>query len=82
MARFVLRWRGEGPPPEADVATVRDEPGVTVVETAGRMLLVEADAAPMEALGARLPGWLVAPERTYEVPDTRKRVEGPPDGLA
>ncbi|HET7489667.1 MAG TPA: hypothetical protein VFJ85_17195 [Acidimicrobiales bacterium] len=79
MARFVLRYRGDGSPPAADVAAVRDEPGVVVVESSGRMVLVEAEPGTVEGLRARLAEWLVAPEQTYQVPDTRRKVEGPPD---
>lgn len=76
--RFVLRYRGEGAIPEADVARVRAVPGTRVVDASDRMLLVEADPDRLGALVDDLPGWVMGPEQTYMVPDTRKQVEGPP----
>ena len=76
-ARFVLRYRGEGPKPPADVARVRDLAD-DVVDSSARMLLVESDDEPLRALVDSLPDWVMAPEQTFSVPDTRKYVEGPP----
>jgi len=74
-ARFVLRYRGEGEPPEADVARVRGLAEAEVVGSSPRMLLVESDADALGELVGGLPGWVMAPEQSYAVPDTRKRVE-------
>ncbi len=78
-ARFVLRFTGEGPAPSADVERVRELPGTTVVDASARMLLVESGAEHLARLVDDLDHWVMAPERTYAVPDTRKKVEGPPD---
>ena len=78
-ARFVLRYRGEGPTPDADVARVRAVPGATIVESTSRMLLVEAEPKPLHKVVETLHHWVLAPEQTYLVPDTRKKVEGPPE---
>ncbi len=78
-ARFVLRYRGEGPKPDADVAKVRELAGTVVVDSSSRMLLVESDPEPLRHLVDGLPDWIMDEERTYEVPDTRKHVVGPPD---
>jgi hypothetical protein len=78
--RFVLRYRGEGPKPQADVERVRHLPGATVIdETPGRMVLVESDEGPLRELVESLPDWVAAPEQMIPVPDTRKRVTRPPD---
>lgn len=78
MARYVLRWRGDGDTPEDDVAAVRAVPGLVVVDATARMLLVECDEEALRPLAGRLDGWLVGPERVYRVPDTRRRAEQPP----
>ncbi len=76
---FILRYRGEGAKPSADVARVR-ELGATVVDDASpRMLLVESDDEPLRALVDSMPDWVMAPEQTIALPNTRKSVEGPPD---
>jgi len=79
-ARFVLRYRGEGAKPEADVRRVRALADTVVVDDSSpRMLLVEAHDGPLRDLLGSLPDWLMAPEQTYAVPDTRKKVERTPD---
>lgn len=77
-SRFILRYRGEGAKPDADVARMSGLAGAVVVDSSPRMLLVEADAEPLQQLVAELPDWVMAPERTYEVPDTRKTITRPP----
>lgn len=71
--RYVLRFKGQGATPVADVEQVRSMSGVTVLEESSRMLLVEGDDEAVPALES-LSGWTVAPERTYTVPDARKRL--------
>lgn len=72
--RYVLRYRGAGAKPAADVETTRRLAGVTVVdESAPKMLLVECDEGMAAGLADTLPDWVVAPEQTFDVPDTRKR---------
>lgn len=76
-ARFILRYRGDGSKPAADVDQVRRLPGTVVVNDSSRMLLVESDPEPLRRLVESLPQWVMAPEQTYAVPDTRKKVERP-----
>jgi len=79
-SRFVLRYCGEGATPDADVAKVRNLTGATVVDSSRRMLLVESGDAPqLRDLVDTLPDWVMDAERTYEVPDTRKKALRPPD---
>ena len=76
--RFVLRYRGEGPAPEADVGQVHDLGGAVVVDASARMLLVEADdPGALRDLAGNLSDWILAPEQPYPLPDTRARVERP-----
>ncbi len=78
-ARFVLRYRGEGVAPEADVARVQGLDDATVVDVSSRMLLVESHPEPLRRLVGTLPDWVMAAEQTYAVPDTRQMVERPPE---
>lgn len=78
-ARFVLRYRGEGGAPEADVARVQELDDATVVDSSARMLLVESHPEPLRRLVDTLPDWVMGAEQTYAVPDTRQMVERPPD---
>lgn len=72
--RYVLRYRGAGPKPAADVESARRMAGITVVdESAAKMLLVECDEAMAPPLAEALPDWVIAPERTFDVPDARRR---------
>jgi len=79
MPRFVLRYRGEGSSPEADVARVSELASAVVVDKTPRMLLVESDPDELQALVDALPDWVMAPERGYPLPDTRKRADRPPE---
>jgi hypothetical protein len=76
--RFILRYRGDGAPPDADVARVHGLDDATVVGESPRMLLVESEPEALRSLVDTLPDWMMAPEQQYGVPDTRKKVEGPP----
>ncbi len=77
-SRFVLRYRGQGSPPSADVARVAELPSAVVVDSSPRMLLVESEAEELRSLVDNLADWVMAPERAFPVPDTRRKVEGPP----
>ncbi len=78
--RFVLRYRGQGPKPDADVAKVRELTDAVVLDdSSSRMLLVESDPEPLRDLLDALPDWVMGPDMTYEVPDTRKKILRPPD---
>ena len=77
--RFVLRYRGEGAKPEAEVDRILNLPEVEVLDASSpRMLLVEADDEPLRRLLESLPGWVMATEKAIRVPDTRKKVLRPP----
>lgn len=78
-ARFVLRYRGEGAKPDADVAKVQEVADAVVVDSSSRMLVVEAEPEPLRHLVDALPDWVMGPDVRYEVPDTRKKVARPPD---
>lgn len=71
--RFVLRYEGQGAAPEPDVVRIAEQPGAAVVDRSERMVLVEGDEATLAALVEGLPGWAIAPEREYSLPDPRRR---------
>ena len=76
----MLRYSGEGPKPDADVARVHElSDAVVLDDSSSRMLLVEADPEPLRDLVDGLPDWVMGPDVAYEVPDTRKKVLRPPD---
>ena len=78
-SRFVLRYRGEGAVPDADVARVTELPEAVVVDASPKMLLVESDPDALQALVDSLPDWVMAPEQGFPIPDTRKRAVRPPE---
>ena len=80
-SRFILRYRGRGSTPDADVAQVSGLPEAVVVESTAKMLLVESDRAPLEALVDTLEEWAMAPEQAFPLPDVRRRAERPPDPI-
>jgi len=77
--RFVLRYRGTGPSPEADVARVSGIPDAVVVDASARMLLIESDPEPLQALVDSLADWVMAPEQQLGLPPTRRKAERPPE---
>ncbi|MGI9022996.1 MAG: hypothetical protein ACR2HV_07160 [Acidimicrobiales bacterium] len=77
-ARFVLRYGGEGAKPGADVARLRQVVDTVIDDSSPRMLLVASEEEPLRAVMESLPEWVMAPEQAFIVPDTQKKVEGPP----
>jgi hypothetical protein len=59
----VVRYLGEGKPPAADLALIQRT--VQVLDTASRMLLVEATPDQLAGLVRSLPHWRAARERSF-----------------
>lgn len=78
-SRFVLRYSGEGPKPDADIARLQELAGAVIVDSSARMLVVEAKAEPLRDVVDALQDWVMGPDVSYDVPDTRKKVLRPPD---
>jgi hypothetical protein len=76
MSRFILRYTGQGAAPESDLARIRSASGVSVVDSSPRMLLVEAAPQQVLQLAEELKGWTHAPERSFPLPDPRRKVRG------
>jgi hypothetical protein len=73
MARFILRYRGSGPRPDADAERIATLSGVEVIDDSGRMLLVDGPEGPLRSAVAALPGWTIGEERAVPLPDVRRR---------
>jgi hypothetical protein len=74
MGRFILRFKARRPAPDADVERIRTAPGVVVLDSSPRMLLVQAPPEAVNRLVDALPGWTVTPEQTIPLPDPRPKV--------
>jgi len=72
MARYVLRYTGTGPVPDADLDRVRAR--TRVVDQAGPTLLVDGTRARVEALTQAMPLWVCAPETVVALAPTRPQV--------
>lgn len=76
MKRYVLRFRGTGPKPVADVARIRALSKLKVLDDmGGRMMLVEAGAEELTGLLRSMPDWVCAEEHMVPLPDPRQRVK-------
>ena len=73
MSRYVLRYRGSGPAPAAEIDRVRSDPRIKIVDESPRMFLVEASEADAESLRSELGGWLVGEEQFYAQVDPRQK---------
>lgn len=79
MARFILRFRGPGAKPAADVARLKRCAGVTVLdESMPRMLLVEGAPSKVLQLAGRLTGWVAAEDHAVRLPDPRPKARAKP----
>lgn len=74
----MLRYEGEGAKPAADAERVRQLPGMILLGESPRMMLVEYEERRLLELVKSLPGWMVAPETTFSLPDCRKKPQHPP----
>jgi hypothetical protein len=78
VGTFVLRSRGPGTDFDDVVALVRSLPEVRLLDvSAPRMLLVAMADAEADHLAQSLPGWIVAPQQTYALPDPRPHPRSP-----
>jgi hypothetical protein len=77
--RFILRYTGHGPTPDAHLAHLRALPGTKVLDESDKMLLVEGHQQDLEKATSALDGWVLTAEKTVPVPDTRKKIKGGPE---
>jgi hypothetical protein len=74
MGRFIMRFKGQGKMPDADVSRIRAEQGVKIDSTSARMLLVQASPQTIARLAETLPDWICTPEQTVPLPDPRPKL--------
>lgn len=80
MPRFIVRFRGTGPAQEADVNRIRALPETKVIDASSpRMMLVEAPEERLRDAIEEMPGWVMSPEQTIQLPDPRQKVLHPPE---
>jgi hypothetical protein len=73
--RFILRYTGAGPTPRAHVVHLKNVPGTKVLDASDKMLLVEGRQEDLESFVHAVAGWVVTPDKTIPVPDTRKKIK-------
>jgi hypothetical protein len=75
LARFILRYRGQGKPPRDDVERFKGLPGITVIDDSSRMLLVDAAEQDLRRLVERAPNWAMSPETSFTLPEPHPNLE-------
>lgn len=69
--RYILRYRGQRPPPGDELERVAEYPNVDLIDHAiPGLALVEAPEEKLPCLRRLLPGWLVEQEHESTLPDT------------
>jgi len=80
MPRFILCYRGPGSVHPDDVGRIRSLPNTSILDASSdRMMLVDAPEEHLRGALQHMPGWLMIPEQTIQLPDPRKKVLHPPD---
>lgn len=74
VPRFVVRYRGKGPYPEATLEKIQAA-GASIIERAGRMLLVDGTERTLRDVLDPERDWSIAPEVSYEQPNPRFSVK-------
>jgi hypothetical protein len=74
MAKYILRFTGSGEKPAADVKSIRKRAGVTILDEAPRMLLVQCAKPRAKQLVDKLENWVMSEERSVELPNPRPKV--------
>jgi hypothetical protein len=72
--RFILRYTGTGPAPDAHVTRLCTIPGTKVLDATNRMLLIEGPAPKLQAATRGLDDWVLTADKSIPVPDTRKKI--------
>ena len=63
--------------PLVDVARIKGQDEVKVLGESPRSLLVEAPADELHELIEHMPGWIMAQEQMWALPDQRPRAKAP-----
>lgn len=70
----MLRYRGPSAPAD-EVEAISSK--FNVLDSSGRMMLVEAEPAQAEQMQSDFPGWLVAKEAIYRIPERSHKIRKP-----
>jgi hypothetical protein len=69
MARFILRFQGEGTVPSLDIERVRALPGTTILdESLPHLIMIEGPEDFLRAALGTMNGWSISQERIYRSP--------------
>jgi len=68
MPRFIVRYRGKGAKPPADVEQLRCLGETKVLDETPRMLLLEAPETALLCAVSAMPDWVVSREQSYNLP--------------
>jgi hypothetical protein len=80
MPRFILRYGGSGSAQPEAVGRIRSLPNTSILDSSSdRMMLVDGPEEHLRAALNNMPGWIMVPEQTVPLPDTRKKILRPPD---
>jgi len=77
---FILRYTGAGKPDLKKITAVLNLHEIEIVDDSllPKSALVKIDPAKMEQLKGGLDGdWDIIPEKSYKVPDTKKKIRKP-----
>jgi hypothetical protein len=75
MGRYIARFRGPAPPAD-QLARLRQR--LSIVDSAPRMFLFEADEAEVKKLADEFPEWTIAKEISYKIPEQPVRTQKKP----
>jgi hypothetical protein len=74
MNRWILRFGGSGPKPQADVTRIGALPHTKLLDASSpRMLFVEGPDDEVQEAVAEMPEWSASIEQHYAIPDPRPR---------
>ncbi len=83
MSQFTVHYNGPDAP-QAEIDAIGQMPGVQVLDTLPKTLLVETATpdALVKAIADHFPGWTVAPTKYIGLPTVRPQLKSAPDEKA
>jgi hypothetical protein len=75
MARFILRYGGDGAAPSEHVRGIAATSGIRIIDQSSKMLLVDGNESALQEKVRGMAGWSVHPEQQYPLPDTRHTIK-------
>ena len=74
MDRYIIRFTGNTEPSNESIQAVQSRPGVNVIDTSKRMMLIETTPEVADSLSRTMPDCVVAPEHVISLPDPRPKL--------